>query len=276
MTIPSDFLMNSEEKVVLITGASKGIGKITREYLLSKGYIVYGTSRKGKEPNNSIQPEQDLVRLDVNDETTIQALTDYLISKHGKIDVLINNAGFALCGALIDTTTQELLEQFQTNFFGVHRLIRAIAPNMIQRRKGTIINIGSFGGRLALPYQVGYSASKAALAMYTDGLRMELKPFNLKITLIEPGDIKTDFHSGRRFVQGYDQDPIAKHAITVMHESEQKGTNPLKVAKLIHSLIKKKKLKPRYTVGKDAKLFGVLQRFLSFNIQEKLIMRTYL
>lgn len=258
--------------VILLTGATGGIGQITAHYLSNKGYIVYGTSRR--EQNDTDLPYH-MLKLDVTDEESVSECVTSLLQKEGKIDCLINGAGFAYCGALSETTVDQMKEQFETNFFGTHRIIRSVLPHMLGRQQGKIINIGSFGGRLGLPFQGLYSSSKAALAMYSDTLRMELKRKGIAVSLVEPGDIATDFHEGRKYVENYDKDPVAIRAIEIMHKSEQNGTNPLKVAKKIHKIIKAKRLKPRYTVGPDAFWVGLLQRLLPFSIAEQGIMINY-
>lgn len=258
--------------IVLLTGATGGIGRVTADYLSNKGYIVYGTSRK--EQNDSVLPYH-MLKLDVTNEESVSECVTSLLQKEGKIDCLINGAGFAYCGALSETTIDQMKEQFETNCFGIHRMVRAVLPHMLERQKGKIINIGSFGGRLGLPFQGLYSSSKAALAMYSDTLRMELKRKGITVSLVEPGDIATDFHEGRKYAKNYDKDPVAIRAIEIMHKSEQNGTNPKKVAKKIHKIIKAKKPKPRYTIGSDAFWVGLLQRLLPFRIAEQGIMINY-
>ncbi len=268
------------KKIILITGASRGIGKVTADYLEKKGYIVYGTSRTGippeefKENKNTVR-QKPLLKLNVDDMDSVRLCVQTIMDIEGKIDVLINNAGYGLAGAIKDTKIEDAKAIFETNFFGVHRMILAVIPHMLKRNAGYIINIGSFGGRVALPYHGFYSATKAALAMYTDALRMELVKTNIKIAHIEPGDIKTDFHSGRKYVAGFSEDEVAQRVIQKMHESEKKGTPPLKVAQTIEKILRSKKPKPRYLVGKDAKMFGFLLRLVSQSRREKMTLKYY-
>ncbi len=251
------------EKVVLITGATGGIGSATAELLHDKGYRVYGTTRNldsaPKTPYNFIQ-------LDVIDESSVKECVKEIMTKEGKIDVLINNASYSLCGALKDITTAELKEQFDTNFFGVHRMISEVVPIMIEQNEGRIINIGTFGGRIGLPFQGAYSATKAALAVYTGSLKIELLRDNLKVALIEPDDTKTDFHSGRRFSKGYNQDLDAQRAVEIMYKSEQSGMSPKKIAKTVLKAIRSKNPKPRYTKGPEAFFFDLLLRIVPFRL----------
>ncbi|MHA1667829.1 MAG: SDR family oxidoreductase [Candidatus Heimdallarchaeaceae archaeon] len=241
-----------EQTVVLLVGASRGIGRTTAEFLQRKGYKVYGTTR------NLSQVEKtsfEMIELDVTKDDTVERCIQQILDKEGRIDVLINNAGFALCGALKDITVEELKQQFETNFFGVHRMITKVLPHMLERKEGRLINIGTLGGRVGLPFQAAYSTSKAALANYTDSLRMELMSYNIKVSLIEPGDTKTNFHSSRVYAKGFENDKIAKQTVELMHKSEMSGSNPQKVSKNILKAIKKKNPRPRYTSG-------LLQTFL--------------
>lgn len=252
-----------KQKVVLLIGASGGIGTITAELLLSKGYIVYGTSRSLE---NASKTPYKPIQLDVNDETSVKECIKKLLSKEKRIDILINNAGYALCGALKDLSIDLLRDNFETNFFGVHRMVREVVPIMIKQNKGKIINVGSFAGRLGIPFQGPYSASKAALALYTDVLKIELLRDNIKVSLIEPGDTRTDMNSLRKFAKDYENDLDAQRAVQIMHKAEQKGTDPKKVAKIILRAIKSKRPKPRYTTGADTVLFSFLMRLFPYTI----------
>ena len=262
---------NKEKKVVLLTGASGGIGTVTAALLLSKGYKVYGTTRNlnsvPKTPYNQLQ-------LDVTEEDSVKECVLEVMNKEGRIDILINNAGYALCGALKDQSIDLLRDNFETNFFGVHRMVREVVPIMIKQNKGKIINVGSFGGRLGLPFQGSYCSVKAALAIYTDALKIELLRDNIKVSLVEPGDTQTDFNAGRKYSEGFENDPDAQRAVKIMHKAEQKGTKPEKVAKTILRAVKAKRPKPRYTRGFDTKFFGTLQRLMPYTIHS-LLARLY-
>ena len=252
-----------EKQVVLITGASGGIGTATADLLLAKGYTVYGTTRN---LDSAPKTRYNNLQLDVQDANSVKNCIQELMNKEEKIDILVNNAGYGLCGAIKDLTIEEIQENFDTNLFGTHRMVKEIVPIMIRQGKGRIINIGTFGGRLGLPFQGIYSASKAALAVYSDALKIELLRDNIQVSLIEPGDIKTDFNAGRKFADGYGEDQDAQRAVRIMHEAEQKGTEPQKVAKTIYRAIKARRPKPRYTRGPDTKFFGTLMRLLPYTL----------
>lgn len=254
---------NKEKEVVLLTGASGGIGTVTAELLLSKGYKVYGTTRN---LNSAPKTPYNQLQLDVTEEDSVKECVLEVMNKEGRIDILINNAGYALCGALKDISIEQLKENFETNFFGVHRMIQEIVPFMIKQNSGQIINVGSFAGRLGIPFQGSYSASKAALALYTDALKNELLRDNIKVSLIEPGDTRTDMNSIRKFAKDYENDLDAQRAVQIMHKAEQKGTDPKKVAKKILRAIRSKRPRPRYTTGVDTVLFNFLMRLLPYTI----------
>ncbi len=263
--------------VVLITGASKGIGKAIADLLKEERHVVYGTSRNGKNLSSLSSNGEDppLVKLDVNDDKLVTNCVKTIINRESRIDVLINNAGFGLSGAIIDTTIEEAKLQFETNFFGAHRMIRAVVPHMIQQNNGYIINIGSFGGRVALLYQGFYSAAKAALGMLSDGLRMQLKDTNIKVSLIEPGNINTHFHENRLYVEQFENHPRAKAALEAMAEEEANAPDPIIVAKVVKKILKSKNPKPRYLVGKDAKMYEMARRFISDRRRESITFRYF-
>ena len=171
-------------KVVLITGASSGIGKVTAQHLAGLGYRVYGTSRKAENGNRTFSDENsngfiEMVNLDVCDNQSAKKAVEYVIEQEGRIDVLINNAGFGISGAIEETTEEEALAQFNTNFFGMHRMCRNVLPIMRKQKKGLIINIGSVAGQFSIPYQSMYSASKYAMESYTESLRMEVRDWGI-------------------------------------------------------------------------------------------------
>lgn len=266
--------MVSKTKNIVIIGAAKGLGRVTAEYLHEKGHKIVGTSRN---PEKAEKTEYPLVSLDITADESVDTAFEKIKQELETIDVLINFAGFSVCGALIDTTIEEMKRQFEVNLFGYHRVVRKVVPIMEkQENGGLVIHVGSVGGRLAIPYQALYSSSKAALALYTDALRMEHKDSKVRFTLVEPGDTATDFHAGRHYVQGFENNERAKKAIEIMHQSESKGDKPIIVAKKIHKIIKRKKPKPRYTVGFQAWWVSIALRLLPFSIVEMFTMAEYI
>ena len=181
-------------KVVLITGGSSGIGKSVGELLVSKGFIVYGTSRNPEKYSKSSFP---LLCLDVRIEGQIHDVIQEVVSKEGRIDVLVNNAGVGITGPVEETPKKEIINAFEVNFFGPIDVIKAILPQMRLQHSGLIINITSIAGYMGLPYRGVYSATKGALELITESLRAETKDFGIRITNLAPGDFLTNIASGR-------------------------------------------------------------------------------
>ena len=263
-------------KVVLLTGASSGIGKSTAKLLMEKGFRVYGTSRKAGQPGSgNPAPEQqdggskgfiEMIKLDVCSEESVKKAVDYVLDKEGRIDILINNAGFGIAGSVEDTSPEEAYSQFNTNFFGVHRMCRHVIPVMRKQGKGLIINVGSICGIMAIPYQSMYSASKFALEALSEALRTEVKPFGIKVTIIEPGDTRTGFTDSRQIVAGARGDSPYKENFTKsvngMAQAERSGTDPIVAAKVIARIINMKNPPVRKSVGFFYKAVVFLKRFL--------------
>ena len=245
--------MNSD-RIILITGASSGIGKSCAEYLSKKGFIVFGTSRNASFPPKDIGGKYPImIKMDINDDDSIKNAIEYIIKEFGRIDVLINNAGYGIGGAIEDYTVEKVKEQFETNFFGTFRMCKKVLPLMRKQKNGYIINISSIGGIIGLPYQGIYSASKFAVEGMTEALRMEVRPFGIKIILIEPGDLKTSFTSRReKIIDSSEKSVYKKNAnltLNIVEKDEQGGGSPLKLAYLVEKIINKSNPKTRYKVG---------------------------
>jgi short-subunit dehydrogenase len=250
-----------EKRVALITGASSGIGKACAEMLVNMGIKVYGTSRKAQFPPDA-DSNPTILQMDVNENKSISRAVSYILEKEGKIDILINNAGFGVAGPVEETPLEAAKEQFETNFFGVFRLILAVLPHMRERREGLIVNISSIGGIIPLPFQPFYSASKFAVEGLTEALRMELIPFNVKVVLIEPGDLKTDFTNRRvKFIkENSEYMPYFERTIKVVEHDERHGGSPEEVARVLKKIINSKNPKPRYTAGPSYEKAAVFLR----------------
>ena len=234
--------VDPKNTVVFITGASSGLGKTTAEYLSSLGYKVYGTSRK-----ETTASAYSMLIMDVRDETSVKAAVDEIISKEGRIDVLLNNAGYGIGGAIEDSTPKMAEEQVDTNFFGVYRVQYYVLKHMKAQKSGLIINMSSIGGVIGLPYQGLYSASKFAVEGMTEALYKEMRSQNIRVCMIEPGDFKTGFTASRENIKSSD-DKLEK-AREVIEKDEQGGKSPIMVAKLVKRIIKKHKPKLRYVTG---------------------------
>jgi short-subunit dehydrogenase len=241
--------MNFEQKVILITGASSGFGKISAQILAERGHIVYGTSRKQTD-----SPEKVIMlAMDVTDPYSIQKIITHIYSEQGRIDVLINNAGMGIGGALELATQEEVLQQMNTNFFGVVNMCNAVLPYMRKARQGKIINISSIAGIMAVPYQGFYSASKFAIEGYSEALALELHPFHIKVCLVEPGDFKTGFTASRNIstatLNDSDYGERFAKALTLIEKAENQGSNPILLGKAMCRIVEKKKPSFRTLVG---------------------------
>lgn len=263
------------QKVVLITGASSGIGKAIGEYLYKKGYTVYGTSRNPDAIINSVFP---LYALDVRNVLTIKNAIDQIILKSGRIDVVINNAGVGITGPIEEIPTSEIKNSFETNFFGPIEVIKAVLPQMRSQQSGLIINITSIAGYMGLPYRGIYSASKGALELITESLRMEVAHFGIKITNVAPGDFATNIASGRfhsKVENSAYKVPYGK-TLDTMNNHVDAGENPIEMAAAIYKIIENKNPKIHYKVGAFMQKFSiVLKRILPDKVYEKMIMKHY-
>ncbi|HZS28685.1 MAG TPA: SDR family oxidoreductase [Candidatus Angelobacter sp.] len=268
---------NTTTKVVLVTGASSGIGRSCCEYLAGKGMTVYGASRSlsaGKVGAfNSL-------RMDVTDDASVNEAVQQIYGSCGRIDAVINNAGNGIAGAVEETSSQEAMAQLDTNFFGVHRVCRGVLPIMRQQRSGVIINISSLAGLLAVPFQAFYSASKFAMEGLTEALRMEVKPFGIRVVLIEPGDFKTEFPTNRRNTAEAEKSSIYREQVDrcvgVMQEEEKNGHDPLEVARLAERIIHDPSPRLRYTTGPLGERIGPkLKSILPYRLYEYLFMKHY-
>jgi len=231
-------------RVVLVTGASTGLGALLVDAIrvAFPDAVVYGTSRGGWAPLDDgeisasdlplgvRQPgePQPLLKLDVCDEASVARCVAAIKNRHGSLDALVNNAGVVLATWAKATTHEDASAQMGTNFFGAIRMARHAIPAMTNEAYKRIVVVGSIGGRLGLPFQSMYSASKAAVMVWTDALRMEVWREGVKVSLIEPGDLKLPNHNKDK-AEGFDADPVAKRATDIMRAEEADGTDPREV-----------------------------------------------
>ena len=252
-------------KIVLITGASAGFGSASAEHLIRLGHRVYGTSRRAEFPT-SVGPSSSLqmIPMDVCDDDSVRRAIEFVHQQEGRIDVVVNNAGVGLAGAVEDTSVEEAKALFETNFFGVLRVCRAALPILRSQQSGLIVNVSSLGGLVTIPYQGFYSASKYALESMSDSLRMELRPFGIHVALIEPGDFKTGFTESRIFSSEAGNDSVyaesCRRAVSVMEHDEQNGADPRLFAELLAKIIASPTPRNRYPVGALGQRLGVAAR----------------
>ncbi|MFT3796723.1 SDR family oxidoreductase [Flavobacterium sp.] len=262
-------------KVILITGASSGIGKAIGDYLHHKGFVVYGTSRNPERITNSVFP---LLKLEVRDPESIRHAIAEVIRISGRLDVVINNAGVGILGPLEEIPTDEIRNNFETNLFGPIEVIKAALPQMRAQQSGLIINITSIAGYMGLPYRAVYSASKGALELVTEALRMEVKPFGIEITNVAPGEFATNIADHRYHVPVSTASAYSSYGktIEVINSQVGGGDNPIKMGEAIYGIIQTAKPNGHYKVGPFLSKFSiVLKRILPDKMYEKMLMNHY-
>ena len=266
-----------ERKVVLVTGGTSGIGKAIGIYLTEKGYTVYGTTR-----NLALYKDFkhfNLLELDVRDESSITKAITTLLAKEGIIDVLVNNAGVGITGPIEETPENEILNAFKTNFHGPIAMIRAVLPTMRKEKKGLIINITSIAGYMGLPYRGIYSASKGALELLTEALRLEVKDHGIHITNLAPGDFATNIATGRYHAPVIEGSPYKKayeSTLELINKEVDTANNPHQVAQKVYHIIQKRNPKVHYQVGSYMQRFSlVLKKVLPDKVYEKLLLNHY-
>lgn len=266
--------MANEHRVVLITGASSGIGMATALYMAERGYRVVGTSR-ARERLAALEEEADRrglpvagVELDINEESGLADALAAITAEHGPIDVLVNNAGYGLFGPVQTLTTEELRAQFETNLFAVARLTRAVLPGMIERGGGTVVNVTSILGRIGTPFHGAYASSKFALEGLSESLRTEVWPFGVRVVLVEPGLIRTAFPDHQLMAAEMDGDDGAPYAPYLRRyrsnfgNAFERGRDPVVVAKAIHGIVRSRRPRFRYPVGIDSRAGAFAARVL--------------
>jgi short-subunit dehydrogenase len=244
----------SMEKVILITGASSGIGKETAKLFQTKNWKVAATMR-APEKAEDLQKIVDIecLKLDVTDVDSIKSAINTTIEKFGRIDVIVNNAGYGLVGAFEAASAEQIEKQFQTNVFGLMSVCREILPVFREQKRGTIVNVASMGGRLTFPLYSLYHATKWAVEGFSESLQYEVKPFGIKIKIIEPGPIKTDFYdrsmdlTRREGLTAYDS--FIEKAMPNMQKAGENAPDGRLVAEVIYRAVTDESWKLRYTVN---------------------------
>lgn len=272
--------------VALVTGSSSGIGLRCCVELARLGLRVVASVRDA-----SCSPKLDAamaeaglrcdkIELDVTREGSIAAAMAHIEAEHGGVDVLVNNAGFAMAGCVEDLGMDELREQLETNFFGLVAVTKAVIPGMRARRRGRIINLSSLGGRVANPGMAAYSASKFAVEGLSESLRYELSSYGVYVVLIEPGVFRTDVLSRHRRVARAAFDPNSPNFTAFKHFSElidgyviPRAADPRMVASVIASVVLSERPRLRYLVGADARAVTMASKLLPFRLWERAVGR---
>jgi len=266
-------------KVILITGASSGIGKDTALNLIKEGHIVYGAARRISKMKDIVEAGGHSIKMDILNNEDVDKAVDRVISEHKRIDVLVNNAGYGLWGAVETISIDEAKRQFDVNIFGLAYLTKKVIPLMRNQKSGKIINMSSMGGKVYTPFGAWYHATKYALEGWSDCLRIELKSFGINVILIEPGVIKTEF-------QDVMMDSTVERSIGTPYEKKLKalekatqemyargiGSPPSVITKLIIKAINSPNPKRRYVGGLFAKPMLFIKKWFGDKIYEKAIM----
>jgi short-subunit dehydrogenase len=264
-------------KIVLITGASSGIGKSMASYLQQQGLSVYGTSRNSE--HGQVIDGITFLKLDVTNDQSVHDAVSYLLEKEGKIDVLINNAGIGMVGSGEDSTPIEMKVQFETNFYGTVRLMQAVLPSMRNRKEGLIINISSLAGLFGLPYRGVYSAAKFAINGLSESMRMELISYGVHLSVICPGDFKTPIKTSRIRAKKSESSVYKEEfdkVYTLMNEELDNSGDPVQVAKMAFKIIGTKEPRPFYFVASAFQKCVVMLRYwIPTKAFQWLMMRNY-
>lgn len=259
-------------KTILITGASTGIGKATAQFFVEQGWNVVATMR---DPEKTGLKDARIIslRLDVTDPQTITRAIDETIAKFGAIDVVVNNAGYGLVGPFENATLEQIRRQYDTNVFGVMHVTRAILPHFRKRRAGIIMNVASMGGRVTFPLYSLYHGTKWAVEGFSESLQHELREFGIKVKIIEPGAIKTEFYHGSMDLAlaeaagagsevGAAYKDMVTRAMPALDGSGETGSDPRLIARLMYRAATDGSWKLRYSAGRNARLLLVLRRLL--------------
>lgn len=268
-----------DKQVILVTGASSGMGKDFALELIKQGHVVYGAARRTDRMADLDEAGGKSLALDLLDESQIEQVVQRIIKEQGRIDVLVNNAGYAVYGAVETVSMADARRQFEVNIFGLAAITKKVLPHMRQARAGKVINISSVGGKIYTPLGAWYHATKHALEGWSDCLRLELSPFNIDVVLIEPGIILTEFGDVM-------YKPMMERAKGTVYEemtntmakasqemySKGQGSPASEITKLVVKAVHSPKPKTRYAGGRLAKPMLFMRRLLSDRIFDKLIM----
>ncbi|HWZ78135.1 MAG TPA: SDR family oxidoreductase [Candidatus Sulfotelmatobacter sp.] len=272
--------------VVLITGSSSGIGKLSALEFARRGHRVFASMRRLESARYILADAQkegltiETLQLDVTDAASVRTAVEGVLRREGRLDVLLNNAGFGSFGPIEDYTDEELREVFETNLFGAIRTTRAVLPAMRARRSGTIVMVSSISGLRTFPFMAVYSASKFALEAISNGLRCELKPFGVRVVMVEPGNFNTragiNMHFPQKVKSGSPSDPLYLRLIEKRRIAGKNVTfgNAREVARVIADAAEAKEPEARYLVGKDAEqLVGLTPLSFERMIDEMMSLR---
>src|SRR5258708_20989463 len=260
----------SKEKVALVTGVSSGIGRAIAGLLSRHGFRVFGTARGNGGVKKALE-NVELVHVDVRDEESVHSCVRTVLDRAGRMDALVNNAGYTLIGSLEETTTEEAKRLFETNFFGVLRMTQAVLRFMREQRSGRVANIGSVVGFLPAPYQGIYGASKHALEGYSESLDHEVRQFGIRVSVIEPGFTQSKIAQNSllatQSLPEYTND--RNRVVAVIQESIAKGEDPVKVASIVFEALTSTSPRQRYVAGRESRFISPLRKFAPSKLFDK-------
>ncbi len=266
--------MHKTSKVVLLTGASGGLGTAIARHLSQKNYKVYGTSRKER-----VSQYYTWVPMDLSDAASIDKAINSVLSKENRIDILINNAGIGITGSIEETPIDDLRKVFEVNFFGMVQTIQKVVPVMRGQQSGTIINISSIAGYTGLPFRGFYSATKSAVMRMSEALSSEVQQFNIKVIDVAPGDFKTNIAAGRLYTEAREDSPYYadyKRILKMIDDEVDAGLEPDILGRKVDKILQTKHPKLRYNIGLFMqRLTPYLTCLLSGRFFEKLILKHY-
>ena len=268
--------MSKKPQIVLVTGASSGIGESIASTLSTKGYQVFGTSRKIS--SGAMHKGFTMVQMDVNDEKSVQEGIAWIVQQAGSIDVVVNNAGLGMLGPVESISDEEAKQIFQTNVFGVLNVCRNVIPLMRAQQFGYLINITSIAGMMGLPFRGIYSSSKFAVEGFTETLSQELQQFGIRVCLIEPGDFKTSINENRKVVKNLDPVYAAQceEAQRRVNQEVSASPTPEAMGHLVHKILQTKRPRFRYRAANVFQRFSLtLKRILPSRWFESLVMNHY-
>ena len=265
------------KKVIIVTGASSGIGKATALQMIKEGHIVYGAARRVEKMQDLVSAGGKAITMDVTDHKQVHSEIQKIITTEGRVDVLVNNAGYAVYGPIEEVDYNRAKRQFDVNLFGLAEVTKAVLPTMRDQNSGTIINISSVGGKIYSPLGAWYHATKHALEGWSDCLRLEVKQFGIDVVIVEPGAIKTEFDEAMDHQFGETTGPYGPMKRTmekVMVNAYKPGnySEPTVIAETVSKAVSSKSPKTRYAAGKMAKQTLLGRKWLSDKGFDKMIM----
>ena len=266
-------MSSNQGKTVLVVGASSGIGRACALHLARRGYHVFGTTRRTpSEVEDALRQELtisdrlQIVAMDVDDGASVEAGIREVEEQAGRIDAVVNCAGFGIGGSIEDTADDEAKAIFETNFFGTLRVCRAVLPIMRRQNSGTIVNVSSIGGRISVPFVALYGATKFAIEGLTEALRMEVRGFGIRVVLVEPGDFATGFTDSRRPARNALKSDVyadAYHAtLAVIERDERGGASPEAIGRLVVRILSARSPRLRYMAGALFQRIAVVLRII--------------